>query len=109
MLSKCALPAAAPRGRGREEGSKEGRHRALQKNEVDNGGGNTEEEEEAQAQAEKVENENNAAEAAEAAAIAIENLSERGQRERECCVGGKKQTERKRGRDRERASRQAKV
>lgn len=64
----------------------------------------TQEEEEAETQAEKVENENNAA-----AAIEIENLSERGQRERECCVGGKKQTEMKRGRDRERARRQAKV
>lgn len=97
--------------RGREEGSKEGSHREWQKNEVDNGGGKLtmaatqeEEEEEAETQAEKVENENNAA-----AAIEIENLSERGQRERECCVGGKKQTERKRGRDRERARRQAKV
>lgn len=94
--------------RGKEEGSKEGRHRAWQKNEVDNGGGKLttmaatqEEEEEAETQAEKVENENNAA--AAAAAIEIENLSERGQRERECCVGGKKQTERKRGRDRKRA------
>lgn len=66
-----------------------------------------EKEEEAETQAEKVENENNAA--AAAAAIEIENLSERGQRERECCVGGKKQTEMKRGSDRERARRQAKV
>lgn len=65
-----------------------------------------EEEEEAETQAEKVENENNAA-AAAAAAIEIENLSKRGQRERECCVGGKKQTERKTCRDRERARRQA--